>query len=61
MHRLVELELYFNLSQFKDHAVYRQFNGVVLDEEEGHNVMLALGSKKVRLIQMPDCTCEKCN
>ena len=32
---------------YKDHAVYSQFNGVVLDEEEGLHIAEALGSKKV--------------
>lgn len=31
----------------KDHAVYKQFKGVVLDEEEGSNIAEALGPKKV--------------
>lgn len=33
---------------YKDHAVYRQFNGVVLEEEEGVHIAQALGIKKVR-------------
>lgn len=33
---------------YKDHAVYSQFNGVVLDEEEGAHIVQALGGKKVR-------------
>lgn len=33
---------------YKDHAVYRQFNGVVLAEEEGVHIARALGNKKVR-------------
>lgn len=33
---------------YKDHAVYRQFNGVVLAEEEGVHIAQALGIKKVR-------------
>lgn len=33
---------------YKDHAVYKQFNGVVLAEEEGKNIAETLGNKKVR-------------
>jgi len=36
---------------YKDHAVYKQFRGVVLDEEEGRNIMQALGSKKAAILQ----------
>jgi ribulose-5-phosphate 4-epimerase/fuculose-1-phosphate aldolase len=34
-----------------DHAVYRQFNGVVLAEEEGRNIARCLGAKKAVLMQ----------
>jgi len=34
-----------------DHVVYEQFNGIVLAEEEGHNIASALGSKKAALLQ----------
>lgn len=33
---------------YKDHSVYSQFNGVVLDEEEGAHIVQALGGRKVR-------------
>ncbi|KAL5041967.1 hypothetical protein BDW71DRAFT_200962 [Aspergillus fruticulosus] len=36
---------------YNDHVVYRQFNGIVLAEEEGHNIARALGSKKAALLQ----------
>ncbi|KZP24812.1 class II aldolase/adducin domain-containing protein [Athelia psychrophila] len=36
---------------YKDHAVYRQFRGVVLDEEEGRNITEALGSRKAAILQ----------
>ncbi|RDW68931.1 class II aldolase/adducin family protein [Aspergillus mulundensis] len=36
---------------YNDHVVYRQFNGVVLAEEEGRNIASALGSKKAALLQ----------
>ena len=32
---------------YNDHAVYRQFNGVVLAEEEGQRIAECLGPKKV--------------
>lgn len=35
----------------QDHVVYKQFNGVVLAEEEGENIAAALGSKKAALLQ----------
>jgi ribulose-5-phosphate 4-epimerase/fuculose-1-phosphate aldolase len=38
-------------SQPKDHVVYKQFNGVVLAEEEGKNIAEALGNKKAALLQ----------
>lgn len=31
-----------------DHAVYKQFRGVMLDEEESLHIAAALGNKKVR-------------
>ena len=31
---------------YNDHVVYEQFNGVVLAEEEGHNIARTLGKKK---------------
>lgn len=34
-----------------DHAVYRQFNGVVLAEEEGKNIAHCLGNRKAALLQ----------
>ncbi|OJJ29771.1 hypothetical protein ASPWEDRAFT_55346 [Aspergillus wentii DTO 134E9] len=34
-----------------DHVVYKQFNGVVLAEEEGKNIAAALGNKKAALLQ----------
>ncbi|KAL4784989.1 class II aldolase/adducin N-terminal [Aspergillus varians] len=36
---------------YDDHVVYKQFNGVVLAEEEGRNIATALGSKKAALLQ----------
>jgi len=35
----------------QDHVLYKQFNGVVLAEEEGHNIAAALGTKKAALLQ----------
>jgi hypothetical protein len=35
-------------SSTQDHIVYKQFNGVVSDVEEGQNIAKAMGSKKVR-------------
>lgn len=35
----------------QDHVVYKQFNGVVLSEDEGHNIAKALGNKKAALLQ----------
>ncbi|KAJ5896984.1 class II aldolase/adducin domain protein [Penicillium subrubescens] len=36
---------------YDDHVVYKQFNGVVLAEEEGNNIAAALGNKKAALLQ----------
>jgi len=36
---------------YNDHAVYQQFKGVVLVEEEGHNVAKSLGPRKAVLLQ----------
>ncbi|OJJ07568.1 hypothetical protein ASPVEDRAFT_46860 [Aspergillus versicolor CBS 583.65] len=36
---------------YNDHVLYKQFNGVVLAEEEGRNIASALGSKKAALLQ----------
>ncbi|KAL5476375.1 hypothetical protein ACEPAI_3475 [Sanghuangporus weigelae] len=36
---------------YKDHAVYKQFNGVVLAEEEGKNIAETLGNKKAIILQ----------
>ena len=36
---------------YNDHVVYEQFNGVVLAEEEGHNIARALGNKKACLLR----------
>jgi ribulose-5-phosphate 4-epimerase/fuculose-1-phosphate aldolase len=36
---------------YKDHAVYRQFKGIVMSEEEGVNVASAIGSGKACLLQ----------
>lgn len=36
---------------YNDHVVYRQFNGVVLAEEEGKNIAACLGNKKAALLQ----------
>jgi ribulose-5-phosphate 4-epimerase/fuculose-1-phosphate aldolase len=36
---------------YNDHAVYKQFKGVVLDTEEGDHIVQALGSKKAVILQ----------
>lgn len=36
---------------YNDHVVYRQFNGVVLAEEEGKNIAQCLGANKAALLQ----------
>ncbi|PKX89339.1 class II aldolase/adducin family protein [Aspergillus novofumigatus IBT 16806] len=36
---------------YNDHIVYKQFNGVVLAEEEGKNIAQALGNKKAAMLQ----------
>jgi len=36
---------------YNDHVVYQQFNGVVLAEEEGHNIARTLGNKKAALLR----------
>ncbi|KAL4912858.1 class II aldolase/adducin N-terminal [Aspergillus aurantiobrunneus] len=36
---------------YNDHILYKQFNGVVLAEEEGRNIASALGNKKAALLQ----------
>ncbi|KAH9946355.1 class II aldolase/adducin domain-containing protein [Epithele typhae] len=36
---------------YKDHAVYKQFGGVVLDEEEGQRIVQTLGAKKAVILQ----------
>ncbi len=36
---------------YDDHVVYRQFNGVVLAEEEGKNIAQCLGNRKAALLQ----------
>ena len=36
---------------FKDHAVYGQFKGIVLAEEEGQHIVEALGDRKACLLQ----------
>lgn len=36
---------------YNDVAVYKEFNGAVLAEEEGHHIAAALGSKKAALLQ----------
>ncbi|KAJ5171939.1 Decarboxylase NovR [Penicillium capsulatum] len=38
-------------SFYNDHIVYKQFNGVVLAEDEGRNIAEALGNKKAALLQ----------
>ena len=38
---------------YKDHAVYNQFNGAVLAEEEGMKIAEKLGNKKVRRVYLP--------
>ncbi|KAF8163241.1 class II aldolase/adducin domain-containing protein [Crassisporium funariophilum] len=36
---------------FDDHVLYNQFNGVVLDPEEGKHIASALGNKKAAILQ----------
>ena len=36
---------------YNDHVIYEQFNGVVLAEEEGHNIARTIGNKKACLLQ----------
>jgi ribulose-5-phosphate 4-epimerase/fuculose-1-phosphate aldolase len=36
---------------YNDHIIYEQFNGVVLAEEEGHNIARTLGNKKACLLR----------
>ncbi|CAK5282459.1 unnamed protein product [Mycena citricolor] len=36
---------------FEDHALYTQYNGVVLDELEGQAITAAIGSKKAAILQ----------
>ncbi|KAK6981576.1 aldolase-II domain-containing protein [Favolaschia claudopus] len=36
---------------FNDHVVYKQYNGIVLDEAEGKAITEALGSKKAAILQ----------
>jgi ribulose-5-phosphate 4-epimerase/fuculose-1-phosphate aldolase len=36
---------------YDDHVVYEQFNGIVLAEEEGHNIARTLGHKKAALLR----------
>jgi len=36
---------------YNDHAVYKQFNGVVLGEAEGANIAAVLGSRKAVILQ----------
>lgn len=40
-----------SLTGVQDHVVYKQFNGVVLAEEEGKHIAEALGNKKAALLQ----------
>ena len=36
---------------YKDHALFDPFSGVVLDQNEGKKIALALGSKKAAILQ----------
>ena len=36
---------------YNDQVVYEQFNGVVLAEEEGHNIARTLGNKKAAFLR----------
>jgi len=36
---------------YDDHALYNQFNGIVLDEQEGIDIAKALGNKKAAILQ----------
>lgn len=40
---------------YQDHVVYKQFNGVVLAEEEGRKIAETLGGKKVSLANVQLC------
>lgn len=45
--RELEMVTQDSLKFYKDHAVYHQFRGVVLDTEEGERIAEVLGNKKV--------------
>lgn len=40
------------ISILQDHAVYKQFNGLVLEAEEGTRIAEALGHRKVRCLYL---------
>lgn len=42
---------------YQDHVVYRQFRGVVLDDEEGQAIAECLGQKKVLVAPCLDRSC----
>lgn len=37
---------------YKDHAVYKEFRGAVLDEEEGRRIAETLGNRKALILQV---------
>ncbi len=39
-----------SLRFYKDHSVYQNYAGVVLDEEEGENIVKALGTGKAVIL-----------
>lgn len=49
--RELEMLTQDSLRFYKDHAVYPQFGGVVLDEEEGRRIAEHLGDKKAIILQ----------
>jgi ribulose-5-phosphate 4-epimerase/fuculose-1-phosphate aldolase len=49
--RELEMLTQDSLRFYKDHSVYRNFNGVVLDAEEGDQIAKALGNGKAIILQ----------
>jgi ribulose-5-phosphate 4-epimerase/fuculose-1-phosphate aldolase len=49
--RKLEMLTQDSLRFYEDHAVYQNFNGVVLDAEEGNHIAEALGSCKAVILQ----------
>jgi ribulose-5-phosphate 4-epimerase/fuculose-1-phosphate aldolase len=48
--RELEMLTQDSLRFYKDHAVYQNYAGVVLDEEEGQNIVKAIGNKKAVIL-----------